>query len=330
MHGRVGARIYLHAAIQRQRTGHNVECTDVYARHRRANRADGWPPGSAAVLSCGGAMRMVWHIVAVISFALVLPARGASLLDPSFKTGKGANGYVEQMLEQPDGKILICGLFGEFDGKVMRFIGRLNSDGSIDPTFNATPSYWVRHMILLPDGKIVIGGMFNYIGTTRRNLIARLNSDGSLDTTFDPGSGGEVSIGTGVNNDPRPFIIWMDRQPDGKILVTGNFRDYGGAQSSGIVRINPDGSRDATFKVGAGINTWGRFVKRFDNEQIVVTGWFTSYNNRNFNRLVVLNSDGSFDATVNAFYGDKTAVYTVYRQAEGKLITGGHSLNEQG
>jgi uncharacterized delta-60 repeat protein len=271
-----------------------------------------------------------WQMFMFVVFASAVTAPGASLLDQSFKIGTGGNAYIEQALEQPDGKILICGLVTQFDGKRLFCLGRLNSDGSIDTTFNHSVDYWVRHMLLQPDGKIVIGGMFNHVGTTSRNLIARLNPDGSLDPTFNPGRGAQISIGTGVNNDPRPFIIWMDLLPDGKILATGNFREYDGVQSSGVVRINPDGSRDASFNVGAGINSWGRFVKRFDNNKIALTGWFTSYNNRNFNRLVILNSDGSFDASVNAFYGDKTAIYTVHLQSDGKWITAGHSLNDQG
>jgi uncharacterized delta-60 repeat protein len=95
------------------------------------------------------------------------------------------------------------------------------------------------------------------------------------------------------------------------------------------VRINPDGSRDASFNVGAGINTWGRFVKVQDNSQIILSGWFSSYNNHTFNRLVRLNSDGSYDGSLNAFYGDKTSVYTVYTQPDGKLVTAGHSVNDQ-
>jgi uncharacterized delta-60 repeat protein len=253
----------------------------------------------------------------------------ASMYDPTFNVGTGANWYVEQMLEQPDGKILICGLFSQYNGQSLPYIGRLNPDGSIDPSFHAQPNYWVRHMILLPDGRIVIGGMFLFIGNVPRSLIARLNPDGSLDETFNPGRGGEVSIGTGINNDPTPFIIWMDIQPDGKILATGNFHDYDGVASSGIVRINPDGSRDPTFNVGAGINTWGRFVKVLDNSQIILSGWFSSYDNQTFNRLVRLNSDGSIDHSLNAFFGDKTSVYTVDPLADGKLIVAGHSVNDQ-
>lgn len=270
----------------------------------------------------------------VAAFALValalMSAQAASLADRSFNIGTGADGYVEQALEQPDGKILLCGLFGKFNEENVPYLARLNSDGSLDHSFKPQVDFWVRHMLVQPNGKIIIGGMFSWVGGVSRNLIARLNPDGSLDPSFDPGRGGEVSIGTGINNDPRCFIIWSELQPDGKIIATGNFHDYNGASSPGIVRINPDGSRDASFNVGGGMNTWGRFVRILPNKQILATGWFSSFNNRNFNRLVRLNEDGSIDHTLNAFYGDKTSVYSVVVLPDGKLITSGHSVNDQG
>jgi uncharacterized delta-60 repeat protein len=59
-------------------------------------------------------------------------------------------------------------------------------------------------------------------------------------------------------------------------------------------------------------------------------GWFTSYNGRDFNRLVKLKPDGSADTSLNAYYGDRTAVYSIVVEESGKLITSGHSLNDQG
>jgi uncharacterized delta-60 repeat protein len=257
----------------------------------------------------------------------LLDARGASMVDRSFNIGTGPDWIVEHALEQPDGKILVCGLFTHFNGQSMPYIGRLNADGSVDSSFNSQVNYWVRHMLLQPDGKIVIGGMFGAVANQPRNLIARLNSDGSLDTTFNPGRGGEVSIGTGINNDPRPFIIWSELLPDGKILAVGNFHDYDGAASPGIVRINANGSRDTTFNVGAGMNTWGRFVRRLSNGQILATGWFNSYNNHSFNRMVRLNADGSYDATFNAFFGDSTSVYAAAPLPNGQFIVSGHAVD---
>lgn len=257
-------------------------------------------------------------------------AHAASLVDTSFNIGSGANGIVEHVLEQPDGKILICGNFTSFNGQDKGYVARLNNDGSVDQSFTAGPGYWVRHMALQTDGKIVIGGFFKTIGATKRNLIARLNADGSMDTTFDPGTGCEVAIAPGIDGNADPFVMWCEVLADGKILAVGNFRNYNGSSSVGIVRINSDGSRDATFNVGGGLDSWGRVIKPLNNGQVMVGGWFQNYNGRSANRIVRINSDGSPDPTFNAFYGDKTAVYSIVALSDGKYITSGHSLNEEG
>lgn len=275
-------------------------------------------------------MRAIWNGLLLVM--LVAVARGASLFDPTFNVGTGADGIVEQVLMQPDGKVLVCGNFTTFNGQNKGYMARLNADGSIDNTFDARPSYWTRHMALQPDGKIVICGYFKNVGGVNRNLIARLNSNGSLDTTFNPGSGATNIIAPGIDGGIDPFIFWVELQTDGKIIATGNFREYNGAGSVGIVRINPDGSRDTTFNVGQGLDSWGRSIKILNNGQILVTGWFTSYNGSGgAHRFVRINPDGSRDATFNTFYGDKTAIYSVAVQpSDGRYITSGHSLNEQG
>jgi uncharacterized delta-60 repeat protein len=96
------------------------------------------------------------------------------------------------------------------------------------------------------------------------------------------------------------------------------------------VRINPNGSIDTNFNHGQGLDSWGRVIKILPNQQILVGGWFTSYNGSGGHRLVRINPDGTRDSSLNPFYGDKTAVYSIAVQADGKLITSGHSLNEEG
>jgi uncharacterized delta-60 repeat protein len=269
-------------------------------------------------------------ILCCILASLFSHAIAASLVDPTFSIGSGANGIVEHVLMQPDGKVLICGNFTTFNGVDRPYCARLNSDGSVDTSFRASASYWVRHMALQTDGKIVIGGYFKSVGAASRNLIARLNTDGSLDTSFNPGTGCEVLIAPGVDGNHDPFVMWVEVQPDGKILATGNFINYNGVGSQGLVRINPDGSRDATFNVGGGLDSWGRSIHLLGNGQILVTGWLQNYRGTTANRIARINADGSPDTTFHPFYGDSTAVYSVVVQSDGKMITSGHSLNAQG
>jgi hypothetical protein len=90
------------------------------------------------------------------------------------------------------------------------------------------------------DGKILVVGGFTMLGgggtgTTSRNRLGRLHADGSLDTSFDPGANGNVN--------------GVVRQPDGKILVFGEFTTLGGGSTGTTTRrylgrLNADGSVD--------------------------------------------------------------------------------------
>lgn len=249
-----------------------------------------------------------------------------NLLDASFQPGMGASGgFVESTLVQPDSKILICGNFTSFGGQPKRYIARLNANGSIDTGFNSEVGYWVRSMALQLDGRIVIGGFFTTVSGVPRNRIARLNSNGSLDTTFDPGTGCNGRI---VEADPtEPYVFAVALQPDGKIVAGGNFTTFNSVPRSGLVRLNDNGSVDSTFNIGTGMNSWVRSLMVQSNGQIMVSGWFTSYDNRPYNRMVLLNTNGLADTTFNPYFGDQTAIYSMVRQNDGKIIVSGHSIN---
>jgi uncharacterized delta-60 repeat protein len=262
---------------------------------------------------------------------LNVAARIQPIVDSTFNIGTGADGIVEQVLQQPDGKILICGNFTTFNGQPKAYIARLNNDGSVDTTFNAGPGYWTRHMALQSDGKIVIGGFFTTVEGQKRNRIARLNKNGTLDTAFNIGAGCEGVLGIAVDGNPDPFVMWCEVLPSGRILAVGNFTNYNTTQAWGIIAINEDGSRDTTFNIGVnGLDSWGRVIKPLANGQVMVGGWFQNYRGKTSNRLVRINPDGSPDNLFNAFYGDRTAIYTIVEQANGQLITAGHSLNYEG
>ncbi|HZM01640.1 MAG TPA: hypothetical protein VFC44_01335 [Candidatus Saccharimonadales bacterium] len=272
------------------------------------------------------------NITALLFSAAILCGahlHGSSLLDPTFDPGSGANGLIETVLTQPNGKILICGNFTVINGVTNSYIARLNSDGSVDTSFSAKVSYWVRTMSLQPDGKIVIGGFFTSVAGQSRHLVARLNSDGSLDATFDPGSGAVGILGIAVDGDADPFIFATALQSDGKILITGNFTNYNGVNINGIARLTSTGGLDTSFNVGAGLNSasWGRSLTVQANGQILVTGWFTSYDNQSFNRMVRLNPDGTADQTFHPYFGDLTAVYGAVELPNQQYVVVGDSQN---
>ena len=63
-------------------------------------------------------------------------------------------------------------------------LARLNSDGSLDPTFSIVfaTGNWSRiyEIIRQPNGKLLVGGFFNRLNRVYSPRIARLNANGTL------------------------------------------------------------------------------------------------------------------------------------------------------
>lgn len=244
-------------------------------------------------------------------------------LDTSFNNGgSGADGSVYAVLIQTDGKILVGGNFTLYNGidapdKIMR----LNTDGSLDTTFNnggIGPDNYINTIAVQPDGKILIGGNFSlYNGVDVPDMIIRLNADGSFDTTFNNG-------GVGADATVRTIAL----QPDGKILVGGLFTSYNGAGAipNRLIRLNADGSFDSTFNNGgAGYNADVYSIVVLPDEKILVGGFNTQYNAVDCpDRIIRLNCDGTLDAAFNAGgAGVDGGVYSILVQPDGKIIAGG-------
>ncbi len=91
---------------------------------------------------------------------------------------------------------------------------------------------------LQPDGKFSLGDTSLNTTAPQPTAIARLNSDGTLDTTFITGMGADS------------YVYAITLQPDGKILIGGDFTEYNGTTANRIARLNADGTLDTTFTTG--------------------------------------------------------------------------------
>jgi uncharacterized delta-60 repeat protein len=150
--------------------------------------------------------------------------------DGSFNAGTGVSGgIVTSVAVQPDGKVLIGGTFSTVNGTNRFGIARLHANGSLDLSFNpGSGAYGVSSIVLQPDGKVLIGGAFITVNGTNRNRIARLNANGSLDPSFDPG--------TGAGGYVRSIAL----QPDGNILIGGDFTTVNGVVRPYVARLYGD------------------------------------------------------------------------------------------
>ena len=233
-------------------------------------------------------------------------------LDTTFDVGTGTNAFVYTMAIQSDGKIIIGGNFNTYNGIGRNYIARLNTDGTLDVTFNiGTGTSFVYTTAIQSDGKIIIGGVFTSYNGTAINRIARLNTDGSLDATF--------NVGTGANN----IVYTTAIQSDGKIIIGGVFTSYNGTARNQIARLNTDGSLDATFIVGTGFNGYVHTAAIQSDGKIIIGGNFNTYNGTASNYIARLNTDGSLDATFNIGTGTNNIVFTIAIQSDEKIIIGG-------
>ena len=117
-----------------------------------------------------------------------------------------------------------------------------------------------------PDGKVLVAGSFSVVNGTNRQGIARLNANGSLDSSFNPG--------TGVNG----TVYSVALQPDGKVLIGGEFTSVNGTNRSRFARLNVNGSLDSSFNPGTGPVKVIRSIALQSDGKVLIGGDFTTVN----------------------------------------------------
>ena len=250
-----------------------------------------------------------------------LNADGTLESTTTFNPGTGANNTVYGAALQTDGKIVISGAFTSVNGQTRNQIARLNADGSLETTATFNPGtgantavYCVR---VQADGKILLAGAFTTVNGQPRNRIARLHADGTLEdtATFNPG--------TGANG----TVFCVTQQPDGKILLAGEFTTVNGQARKGIARLHPDGSVEdlTTFNPGAGTNPRAFNAVVQADGKILISGDFISVDGQPRNGIARLNADGSIESTTtfNPGTGANGEVNSIVVQADGRILLSG-------
>jgi uncharacterized delta-60 repeat protein len=208
-------------------------------------------------------------------------------VDFTFNVGLGFNNQVYALALQQDGKLLIGGNFTSFNGVLMNRIVRLLPNGTIDSSFNVGlgADAIVETLLVQSDGKIVVGGRFSTFNGSGFNRLVRLNSDGSIDTSF--------LVGTGFDK----YVYTIAQQSDGKLILGGTFLSYNGTAIKRLMRLNTDGSFDATFATGAGFSNGEiRSILMQPDDRLLIGGSFSgTYNGIAVKRMLRLNSMGIYD-----------------------------------
>ena len=240
------------------------------------------------------------------------------------------NNLVASMVLQADGKLIVVGSFTSFTPNATTVainrsdIARINTDGTIDTSFDPNANGGVSAVALQPDGKIVIGGSFSILDPERgsstsftRENIARLNTDGTVDAGFNPNAAGAIDV--------------ITLQPNGQMLVGGSFNSFQpNAVGNSITRnfaarLNADGTLDTSFDPEPGGNVNGLLLQ--SDGKIIIGGSFNTLQPAlgttiiTRNNIARVNPDGSVDMSYDPNFNSTVNVLAL--QPNGEVLAGG-------
>jgi len=235
-------------------------------------------------------------------------------LDTSFNfSGENSISVINKVVVLDNGKIMIAGRFDKINNNLIEAVARLNSDGSLDSTFNLNlpPITSLRDMVIQPDGKIIIIGQNDE--SNQFKIFRRYLTDGTLDPTF--------------NGDEEHYIYGVELQQDGKIMICGTFQEYNGITQYNVARLNNDGTLDTTF-VSYNLPQNGSNYTIFDvsicnDGKYIINGGFSIYNDTPSNQIAKINSNGTIDNSFNIGTGPNNSVWETYIQEDEKILIGG-------
>ena len=240
-------------------------------------------------------------------------------LDASFnpQPASGANGEVSAIEIQSDGRILIGGDFSSYNGVNRNGIARLNTDGSLDTSFNPGTGVdgQVRVIKVDSQGRVVIGGDFLVYNGNSANRIVRVNANGDIDGTFNPGTGANGAVyALGIASGDR-------------IVMGGQFTMIDGIGRNRIAKLNVDGSVDVSFDPGSGVNNTVFDLVAEASGKVMIVGDFTMVGTESRNRISRLSADGTLDPSFHpgrgAEGGADNTIYSVLRTSGGLYYIAG-------
>jgi uncharacterized delta-60 repeat protein len=178
---------------------------------------------------------------------------------------------------------------------------------------------------------VTIRGVSGAAEATRSLTVTVHGPPGSLDTSF---AGGKVILPVGNSDD---YCYAMAVQADGKVVLAGRAAEHLGDLA--VVRLDRDGTLDATFGTGgkvttdlAGRSETANAVAVQADGKIVVAGTTTSVGTGNDFVVARYTVNGALDTefgsggkVVTSFGDDSDTAYALVIQPDGKLVVGGDS-----
>lgn len=191
--------------------------------------------------------------------------------------------YVRAVARLADGKLVVGGNnLARVNGTGRAYLARLNTDGSLDSSWNPAPNGGVGALWVDATGMLYVGGFFSMIDGQPRAGLARFNAAGVLDPNWMPTQNGGVgAIAPGLA---------------GTLCFGGTFTQVNSATHNRLACVSDvDGSLLAGFvpDVNSTVTT---LVTSGNN--LYVGGYFTNISSvgRSFAARLPLNGNGSPDS----------------------------------
>jgi uncharacterized delta-60 repeat protein len=164
----------------------------------------------------------------------------------------------------------------------------------------------------------VVAGLLLVLGAVRS---LRAQAPGTLDPTFDRNA-------SAVEGQVNAVAV----QPDGKIIVGGEFTKVGGQPRANLARLQPDGTVEslATFKIGSGVNGPVSCIAIQSDGKIIIGGLFSVIDGQPHRCIARLRADGTAETAAEFNMGNgpspagpDTAVTCLAIQPDEKILIGG-------
>jgi uncharacterized delta-60 repeat protein len=200
--------------------------------------------------------------------------RANGSVDPSFAfaTGFLDGTVISRILPSADGSLLVAGAFriSPVGVPIFASLMRVSGSGQLVQDFNAREAVGaavgLSAVVELPDRSLLVAGEFS--GTSDRALcVRRLLPSGAYDARFAPRF---------TKTSGPPVVDALAVQPDGRIVVVGDFEAVNGVSRTGLARLLADGTLDTRFAPEAQANAEVIDVVLSAEGRPVVGGSFTS------------------------------------------------------
>lgn len=243
---------------------------------------------------------------------------GDGTVDATFNPGgSGPDFLVQDMDLMPDGRILIAGNFGTYNGIQNYCVARLFPNAALDPGFHVPPNSInnaVYAIALHRSNAVLVAGDFFICGGHSQPHITRFDSTGVVDTTF--------WVGTGFDGTVYDLLVL----PDQRIVAGGSFYNYQGNWCGDLALLASNGLHDPSMDTDPGFVGTGSSIRALalqPDGKLLAAGYFGWHNGVPRTAIARLDMSGAYDTSFISPLYPYAKVDAIAVQADGHILAGG-------